>query len=131
MSPLLGSLTAVGPLRKLVSACTGENQFNGLCFIFDFAFAGIRKFQRQCLDLMGKIRHNLRLHSQSLKPIKMVKKLPDPTKIKKSKLAAGLKNKMKRPKIKKSAKKKAGWTSEAEVSCEWCPGTYSRWVFLS
>ena len=123
MSPLLGSLTAVGPLRKLVSACTGENKFNGLCFIFDFAFAGIRKFQRQCLGLMGKIRHNLRLHSQSLKPIKMVKKLPDP---KRSKLAAGLKNKMKRPKIKKSAKRKAGWTSEAPVSCEWCPGSFSR-----
>jgi len=94
-------------------------------FIFNFAFAGIQRFHQQCLGLMGKIRHNLRLHSQSLKPIKMVKKLPDP---KRSKLAAGLKNKMKRPKIKikKSAKRKAGWTSEAEVSCEWCPGSFSR-----
>ena len=92
-------------------------------FIFNFAFAGIQKFHQQCLGLMGKIRHNLRLHSQSLKPLKMVKKLPDP---KRSKLVAGLKNKMKRPKIKKLVKRKAGWTSEARVSCEWCPSSFSR-----
>ncbi len=76
---------------------------------------------------MGKIKHNLRLHSQSLQPLKMVKKLPD---LKRSKavdnLAAGLKGKMKRPKIKKLVKRKAGWTSETRVSCEWCPNSFSR-----
>ena len=42
---------------------------------------------------MGKTKHNLRRHSQSLKPLKMVKKLaPD---AKRSKMVAGLKDKMK------------------------------------
>ena len=72
---------------------------------------------------MGKTKHNLRRHSQSLKPLKMVKKLPD---AKRSKMVAGLKDKMKRPKIKKVVKRKAGWTSEARVSCEWCPISFSR-----
>ena len=91
--------------------------------IFNFVFAGIRKFPQRCLSLMGKIKHNLRRHSQSLKPLKMVKKLPD---AKRSKMVAGLKDKMKRPKIKKVVKRKAGWTSEARVSCEWCPSSFSR-----
>ena len=75
---------------------------------------------------MGKTKHNLRRHSQSLKPLRMVKKLaPD---AKKCKLVDGLKDKMikKRPKLKKVVKKKAGWTSEARVSCEWCRHSFSR-----
>ncbi len=75
---------------------------------------------------MGKIKHNLRLHSRSLQPLKMVKKLPDLKRFKTvDNLAAGLKGKMKRPKYKKSAKKKA-WTSETRVTCEWCPKDFSR-----
>ena len=75
---------------------------------------------------MGKIKHNLRRHSQSLKPLRMVKKLAP--EMKKSKLVDGLKDKMirKRLKPKKVVKRKAGWTSEARVSCEWCPSSFSR-----
>ena len=73
---------------------------------------------------MGKTKHNLRRHSQSLKPLRMVKKLaPD---AKRSKVVAGLKDKMKRPKLKKVVKRKAGWTSEARVTCEWCRHSFSR-----
>lgn len=74
---------------------------------------------------MGKIKHNLRCPSQSLKPLRMVKKLPE---MKKSKLVDGLKAKMtrKRLKPKKVIRRKAGWTSEARVSCEWCSSSFSR-----
>ena len=78
---------------------------------------------------MGKIKHNLRLHSQNLKPLRMVKKLPA---MKKSKLVDGLKDKMtrkmtrKRLKPKKVIRRNAGWTSEARVSCEWCQSSFSR-----
>ena len=78
---------------------------------------------------MGKIKHNLRLHSQNLKPLRMVKKLPA---MKKSKMVDGLKDKMtrkmtrKRLKPKKVIRRNAGWTSEARVFCEWCQGSFSR-----
>ena len=89
-------------------------------------FAGIQKLTQLGQRFMGKAKHNLRRHSQSLKPLRMVKKLaPD---AKKCKLVDGLKDKMikKRPKLKKVVKKKAGWTSEARVSCEWCRHSFSR-----
>ncbi len=77
---------------------------------------------------MGKVKqHNLRRHSNSLKPLKMVKKMtPD---VKKSRRVDGLKEKLikKRPKpTEKVAKKKAGWTSDAHVTCEWCKKSFSR-----
>ena len=78
---------------------------------------------------MGKVKqHNLRRHSNSLKPLKMVKKVtPD---VKKSRSVDGLKEKLikKRPKPTKKVakKKKAGWTSDARVTCEWCKQSFSR-----
>ena len=79
---------------------------------------------------MGKVKqHNLRRHSNSLKLLKMVKKMaPD---VKKSKRVDGLKEKLikKRPKPTKKVakkKKKAGWTSDARVTCEWCKQSFSR-----
>ena len=92
-----------------------------------FVFAGIQKLTRLGLGLMGKVRQpNLRQHSKSLTPLKLVKRMaPD---AKKCKLVNGLKDKLikKRPKPKKVVKKKAGWTSEARVSCEWCRHSFSR-----
>ena len=94
---------------------------------FKCVFAGIQKLTQLGQRFMGKAKqHNLRRRSQSLKPLKMVKKMaPD---AKKCKLVDGLKDKLikKRPKPKKVVKKKAGWTSEARVSCEWCRHSFSR-----
>ena len=94
---------------------------------FKCVFAGIQKLTQLGRGFMGKAKqHNLRRHSNSLKPLKMVKKMaPD---AKKCKLVDGLKDKLikKRPKPKKVVKKKAGWTSEARVTCEWCKQSFSR-----
>ena len=94
--------------------------------LYKFVFAGIQKLTRLSLGLMGKIRQpNLRQHSKSLTPLKLVKRMaPD----KKCEFVKGLKDKLikKRPKPKKVVKKKAGWTSEARVSCEWCRHSFSR-----
>jgi len=79
-------------------------------------------------DLMGKVKqHNLKRHSNSLKPIKMVKQVtPDS---KKSRRVEGIKEKMikKRPKsARKVKKKKSGWTSDTRVDCDWCKKSFSR-----
>ena len=89
--------------------------------------SGILKLKQLGQGLMGKVKqHNLRRHTVSLKPFKMVKKMtPD----KKSRLVDGLKEKLikKRPKpAKKVVKKKARWTSDAPVICKWCKKVFSR-----
>ncbi len=75
---------------------------------------------------MGKI-NNLRRHCNSLKPLRMVKTLhPD---VKRSRKVDGLKERLikKRPKpAKKVARKKAKWTSDAPVWCDWCKTKFSR-----
>ena len=80
-------------------------------------------------DLMGKVKqHNLRRHSNSLKPLKMVKQVT-PDNSKKSRRVEGIKEKMikKRPKsARKVKKKKSGWTSDTRVDCDWCKKSFSR-----
>jgi len=77
---------------------------------------------------MGKVKqHNLRRHSNSLRPLKMVKKVT-PEDSKKSRRVEGIKEKMikKRPKSARKVKKKSGWTSDTRVDCDWCKKSFSR-----
>ena len=79
---------------------------------------------------MGKI-NNLRRHCNSLKPLRMVKTLHPDKKM--SRRVDGLKERMikKRSKpAKKVARKKAKWTSDAPVVCDWCNTRFSRWAFV-
>ena len=128
MNLLLASAIGAGLRRKLACAYTGENWLKSqrllMCVI-----SGILKLRQLGRGLMGKVKqHNLRRHSNSLKPLKMVKKMtPD---VKKSRRVDGLKEKLikKRPKPAKKVvkKKKARWTSDAPVICEWCKKSFSR-----
>ena len=75
---------------------------------------------------MGKIKHNLRQYSNTLRPLKMVKKgTPDS---KKSRRVEGIKEKMikKKPKSARKTKRRSGWTSDSRVDCEWCNKSFCR-----
>ena len=77
---------------------------------------------------MGKI-NNLRRHCSSHKALKMGKTLHPDKKM--SKRGGGLKDKLikKRAKpVRKVAKKKTRWTSDAPVVCDWCHTKFSRLV---
>ena len=127
MNPHLVSRIGVGLHRKLASAYTGEKLVEGP-LLYKFVFAGIQKLTRLSLGLMGKIRQpNLRQHSKSLTPLKLVKRMAPDKKCESVKVLKDKLIKKKKPKLKKVVKKKkAGWTSEARVSCEWCRHSFSR-----
>ena len=74
---------------------------------------------------MGKVKHNLRQYSNTLCPLKMVKKgTPDS---KKSRRVEGIKEKMIKKKPKSVRKKRrGGWASDARVDCEWCDNSFCR-----